>query len=164
MAVISCIVSGAFLFFATYKTKARWQLLSSFVVICWFTFAFYFNFSSLSFISGPNNVACFVHMGILLGLIVLSHFSKKRKLVNCLYSISAIFLWSFLVDTVDYLILFPEWSAGISFFTYVMNGFLFNLPKCLVSASMGIVLALAVRWNGFQSRESQLRVASMPLR
>lgn len=164
MAAISCVISGIFIFFATYRTKAKWQLLSSLVVFFWFTFAFYCNFLSLTFISGTNNIAYFVHTGILLGLIVLSHFLKKKKLVNCVYSISVIFLWSFLIDMVDYFVLFPEWSAGISFFLYILNGFIFNLPKSLVSASMGIALAFVVKWNGLQYGESQIRVASTSLR
>lgn len=62
------------------------------------------------------------------------------------YSIVAILLWSMLVDTADYFFFFPQWHSGLSYFSYLLNGLVFNLPKCYAPAIIcGIILLVENR-------------------
>lgn len=154
MYIFSCVFSGFSLFLSTYKTNNILKIVSFVLCYLWFSFVFFFNLNSFTFVNNPNIVAYLVHTGLLIPLFLIGFIFKKPGIMNSFYSVFLILIWSILVDSVDYLFIFPEWSAGSSYFSYIFSGIIFNLPKCILPMCLSCFIILSkVNFSSFNNKK-----------
>lgn len=136
------MISGLAVFGAIFKSKNQIQVFSFLIALFWFIFSSLFSFSSNSFISYINLPAFFLHLLLIIIVMILGFAFRRHKVLSAVYGIIAILVWSVLVDTIDYFLLFPNWNSGFNYFAYVWNGIVFNAPKCLLPMAISFIIAI----------------------
>ena len=137
MAKYLYIVSSILLFVTIYCSNKTVKLTGSILATAWFVLCGTFSFTQMTFLTNINYWALAAHIGCLAVVLSGGYLLKTRKYIRMAYSIVAILLWSMLVDTADYFFFFPQWHSGLSYFSYLLNGLVFNLPKCYTPAIIG---------------------------
>lgn len=100
------------------SSSNRYRKLSLLSIIFWSIFMFCNANFSLGYFFPIVNLIVFIFVS---NLTIFS----KNIMVNKIYSVFSILIWSILVDTICYFI-FPNMVFGQSIFLYVLNGLLFN--------------------------------------